>query len=184
MKIAIYLSAIPKNKSETKLAVLKRFGEGILKSSDQVEFVNGANLVDCDVAVMQGYVHKDINPPHLQLRKRILDNHKNVIVIDSNLFRPPYGRITRFQLSQLSKPRFKLKSVMWSVLSGDFDVELSKESCRDYVLMNAESGSIVVFHDSEKANERMSFVLPEVLQYFSNKGFQFKKISLNTLNNN
>lgn len=86
MKIAIYLSAIPRNKSETKLAVLKRFGEGVLKSSDQVEFVNDSNLVDCDVAVMQGYVHKDITSPHLQLRKRILDNHKNVIVIDSNLF--------------------------------------------------------------------------------------------------
>ena len=86
MKIAIYLSAIPKNKSETKLAVLKRFGEGVLKSSDQVEFVNDSDLVDCDVAVMQGYVHKDITSPHLQLRKRILDNHKNVIVIDSNLF--------------------------------------------------------------------------------------------------
>ena len=86
MKIAIYLSAIPRNKSETKLAVLKRFGEGVLKSSDQVEFVNDSDLVDCDVAVMQGYVHKDITSPHLQLRKRILDNHKNVIVIDSNLF--------------------------------------------------------------------------------------------------
>ena len=86
MKIAIYLSAIPKNKSETKLAVLKRFGEGVLKSSDQVEFVNSNILVDCDVAVMQGYVHKDISSSHLQLRRRILDNHKNVIVIDSNLF--------------------------------------------------------------------------------------------------
>ena len=86
MKIAIYLTAIPRNKSETKLAVLKRFGEGILKSSDQVEFVNGFSTVDCDVAVMQGFVHKDVTPPHLQLRKRILETHKNVIVIDSNLF--------------------------------------------------------------------------------------------------
>jgi peptidoglycan/xylan/chitin deacetylase (PgdA/CDA1 family) len=103
-----------------------------------------------------------------------IENAKKII--DSNLFRPPYGRISKFQLSQLSKPRFKLKTVMWSVLSGDFDVELSKESCRDYVLMNAESGSIVVFHDSEKASERMQFALPEVLKYFSKRDFQFKKI--------
>lgn len=109
-----------------------------------------------------------------------IENAKKII--DSNFFRPPYGRITRFQLGQLSKPRFQLKPIMWSVLSGDFDVKLSKESCRDYVLMNAESGSIVVFHDSEKANERMCFALPEVLQYFSKKGFQFKKISLDVLN--
>ena len=55
MKIAIYLTAVPKNKSETKLAVLKRFGEGILKSSDQVEFVNGFSTVDCDVTVLTAY---------------------------------------------------------------------------------------------------------------------------------
>ena len=103
-------------------------------------------------------------------------------IIDSNLFRPPYGRITKFQLNQLSKPRFKLTPIMWSVLSGDFDVHLSKESCRDHVLMNTESGSIVVFHDSEKANERLRFALPEVLKYFSKKGFQFKKISSDILN--
>lgn len=109
-----------------------------------------------------------------------IENAKKII--DSNIFRPPYGRITRFQLSQLSKPRFQLKPIMWSVLSGDFDVKLSKESCRDHVLINAENGSIVVFHDSEKANERMRFALPEVLQYFSKKGFQFKKISLDVLN--
>jgi hypothetical protein len=98
MKIAIYLSAIPKNKSETKLAVLKRFGEGILKSSDQVELVNGFDLVPCDVAVMQGFVHKDTNPPHLQLRKRILDNHKNVIVIDSNLFQFANAELANYYL--------------------------------------------------------------------------------------
>ena len=110
-----------------------------------------------------------------------IENAKKLI--DSNLFRPPYGRITRFQLNQLSKIRFKLKPIMWSVLSGDFDVNISKETCRDYVLKNAGNGSIVVFHDSEKASERMRFALPEVLQFFSTKGFQFKKISLGTLNN-
>lgn len=98
MKIAIYLTAVPRNKSETKLAVLNRFGEGILKSSDQVELVNGFDLVTCDVAVMQGFVHKDITPPHLQLRKRILDNHKNVIVIDSNLFQFANAELANYYL--------------------------------------------------------------------------------------
>ena len=60
--------------------------------------------------------------------------------IDSNLFRPPYGRITRFQLDQLNKPRFKLKTVMWSVLSGDFDTKLSPEKCLKNVLNNCKPG--------------------------------------------
>jgi hypothetical protein len=79
MKIAIYLAAIPKNKNEIKLAVLRRFGEGILQSGDQVEFVTEPRLVQSDVAVMQGFVHNDISRPHLLLRKNILDNNSFIL---------------------------------------------------------------------------------------------------------
>jgi hypothetical protein len=114
--------------------------------------------------------------------KKYLDNIDTAKkYIDSDLFRPPYGRITRFQLSQLKAPRFKLTPIMWTVLSGDFDPSISKETCRDHVITNATTGSIVVFHDSEKANEKMSFALPEVLKYFSAKGFAFEKITTNIL---
>ncbi len=68
--------------------------------------------------------------------------------IKSNLFRPPYGRIKRRQVRFL---REKYKIIMWSVVSGDFDVQLSKEKCKQYVIRNTKSGSIVVFHDSLKA---------------------------------
>ena len=101
--------------------------------------------------------------------------------IDSDLFRPPYGRITRFQLSQLKLSKFKLKTIMWSVLSGDFDTNISKETCSQNVIVNAKQGSIVVFHDSEKANERLRHALPEVLTYFSKKGYVFEKITNNVL---
>ena len=97
--------------------------------------------------------------------------------IDSDLFRPPYGRITRFQLSQLRLSKYKLKTIMWTLLSGDFDNKISKETCTNNVIVNAKEGAIVVFHDSEKANERVSYALPEVLKYFSNKGYLFEKIT-------
>lgn len=114
--------------------------------------------------------------------KKYLDNIDTAKkYIDSDLFRPPYGRITRFQLSQLKANRFKLTPIMWTVLSGDFDPSISNETCRDHVITNATTGSIVVFHDSEKANEKMSFALPEVLKYFSAKGFVFEKITTNIL---
>jgi peptidoglycan-N-acetylglucosamine deacetylase len=96
--------------------------------------------------------------------------------ITSPLFRPPYGRITRNQrklLMQLDEP---FKVIMWNVLSGDFDVSVTPEKCCKNVLDNAKSGSVIVFHDSGKAYERLRYTLPAVLKYFSEKGYQFEKI--------
>jgi hypothetical protein len=86
MKLAIYLAAIPKNKNALKLEILNRFAEGATKAGDQVSIVSDHTIISSDLAVMQGFVHHDISSPHLQLRKRILDNNKNTLVIDSNLF--------------------------------------------------------------------------------------------------
>ncbi len=96
--------------------------------------------------------------------------------IDSDLFRPPYGKIRLFQLRQLQLPRFKLNTIMWSVLSGDFDTKISKEKCLRNVLQHAGKGSIIVFHDSEKALERMEYALAGTLRYFEEKGFEFRRI--------
>ncbi len=99
--------------------------------------------------------------------------------INSNLFRPPYGRITASQIKSLTNQKRPYKVVMWSVLSGDFDIDLSVEQCCKNVLNHATSGSVVVFHDSEKAEERLRYALPEVLKYFSGQGYIFEKINLN-----
>ena len=96
--------------------------------------------------------------------------------IDSKLFRPPFGKISSFIVEQLLSPAYGLSTVMWTVLSGDFDPKMSKEQCLKNVILNAGQGSIVVFHDSEKANERMRYALPAALSYFENKGFTFKKL--------
>jgi len=98
--------------------------------------------------------------------------------IRGNLFRPPYGRITRLQVRQLLSGRFNLKTVMWSVLSGDFDEKLSSEKCLENVVQNAGPGSIIVFHDSEKANIRMRYALSGSLEHFSRQGYRFEKINL------
>lgn len=105
------------------------------------------------------------------------DINKAMEYIDSNLFRPPYGRISRFQIQQLLKPKYQMKLIMWSVLSGDFDPNISAEKCLNNVLLSTKEGSIVVFHDSEKASEKMLYALPKVLEQFSKKGFNFEKIT-------
>ena len=96
--------------------------------------------------------------------------------IDSNLFRPPYGRLSHFQLANLKSKAFGFKIIMWDVLSADFDQQISGEKCTSNVIKNARKGSIIIFHDSAKAFERMSVALPNVLNYFSNEGYRFETI--------
>lgn len=109
----------------------------------------------------------------------------------SNLFRPPYGRIKHSQIkklksvfnsqfspnhyvdSKLQNNSSQLNIVMWDVLSGDFDVDLSPEKCLQNVIKNTKNGAIIVFHDSLKAFDRLKYALPKTIQYLSDKGYQF-----------
>jgi peptidoglycan/xylan/chitin deacetylase (PgdA/CDA1 family) len=108
-----------------------------------------------------------------------IDNIKDATsLIDSNLFRPPYGRITQKQIRQLkSAPYLPNKIIMWDVLSADFDKTLSGDDCARNVIKHTQPGSIIVFHDSQKAWDRMSIALPMVLDYFSKRGYRFESIS-------
>lgn len=106
----------------------------------------------------------------------IADIKKAADYIDSNLFRPPYGRITRFQADILRNAKQPYKIIMWNILSGDFDTSLSPEKCLENVVLKSRPGSIVVFHDSAKAWDRMSYALPRVLQHFADQGYSFEKL--------
>jgi peptidoglycan/xylan/chitin deacetylase (PgdA/CDA1 family) len=99
-------------------------------------------------------------------------------IISSNLFRPPYGRLRKSQAKRISSAMENqdAKIIMWDVLSADFDQEFSEEQCLSHVIENISAGSIVVFHDSEKAFRNLKFILPEVLQYVKAEGFAMKKI--------
>lgn len=120
---------------------------------------------------------------HLNGNKESSEKYVNDVLeaakyIDSNLFRPPYGRIKSFQakvLSQLIKP---FKIIMWTVLSGDFDEGISKKRCLENVLFHTTAGSVVVFHDSDKAAEKMRYALPVVIKTLTSQGFHFEKITV------
>ena len=101
--------------------------------------------------------------------------------IDSNLFRPPYGRIKKFQARLLQTMARPYKIIMWTVLSGDFDTSISKERCLENVLFKTNNGTIVVFHDSEKAAVKMRYALPAVLQSFTEKGYLFEKMTATSM---
>ena len=98
-------------------------------------------------------------------------------LIDSNLFRPPYGRISFSQIKALRlDPALPQQIMMWDVLSGDFDTNITGEQCANNVIQYAGPGSIVVFHDSAKAMDRLRIALPKVLAHFSKLGYQFKAL--------
>ncbi len=95
-------------------------------------------------------------------------------MVDSNLFRPPYGRLKPKQAQFLQR---HYQIIMWDVLSGDFDPKIDKEQCLRNVINNVQSGSIIVFHDSVKAEEKLRYVLPKVLEYYSQRGYRFESVT-------
>lgn len=96
-----------------------------------------------------------------------------------SLFRPPYGRIRGKQIQHL-KDDYQI--IMWDVLTSDYSPSLSSQDCLKGSIRASRPGSIVVFHDSLKAERNMSFVLPRYLDHFSKLGYQFKAlpVSLNS----
>lgn len=110
----------------------------------------------------------------------IKDISEAALHIKSNLFRPPYGRIKKSQAASIAEAMKNktAKIIMWDVLSGDFDRSILPENCLENVLKNTTPGSIVVFHDSEKAYNNLVNSLPKVMQHFSKKGCLFKKIEI------
>lgn len=90
-----------------------------------------------------------------------------------DLFRPPYGKIRSRDARRLSSPT---RIVMWDILAGDWKREMPKEQVLGNVLQNGRPGSIVVLHDSKKAEPHLRHTLPRVLEHFAEQGYQFKKL--------
>ncbi len=91
------------------------------------------------------------------------------------LFRPPYGKLKPKQGEAIKNLGYKI--VMWDVLSIDWDKTILQETCLNNVIHNAKEGSIIVFHDSVKAEKNLKYALPKALDHFTKKGFTFKAIN-------
>lgn len=110
----------------------------------------------------------------------IADVEKAAQLIDSNLFRPPYGRILPGQVRAIKK---EFRIIMWSVLSVDYDAGLDGERVVRNVTENVCPGSIIVFHDSVKASKNLFHALPKVLEYLGEKGFVLLPLAQEKLRN-
>jgi peptidoglycan/xylan/chitin deacetylase (PgdA/CDA1 family) len=127
------------------------------------------------------HTYNHVNGWKANAGKYISDIRAASELIDSSLFRPPYGRIRTNQAKLIPEALGKedAKIIMWDVLSGDFDKDFTGKQCFDHVVLNVSPGSIVVFHDSEKAWTNLKYALPESLKYLEGEGYMFKKLDLN-----
>jgi peptidoglycan/xylan/chitin deacetylase (PgdA/CDA1 family) len=94
--------------------------------------------------------------------------------LKSKLFRPPYGKIKKTQAKILQKLGYKI--IMWDVLSADFDQQIAPEKCLQNVISKVRAGSIIVFHDSEKAFKNLKYALPKTLHFLKVNGFKCEVI--------
>ncbi|PLX18272.1 MAG: polysaccharide deacetylase family protein [Marinilabiliales bacterium] len=118
-----------------------------------------------------GYLH--MNGWRTGTEKYVRNVERAACFINSNLFRPPYGRIRPKQISML-KQHFKI--IMWDVISRDYDNDISGEECLENVLDYTESGSIIVFHDNLKAEKNLKYTLPKFLEHFTKQNYTFNSI--------
>jgi len=119
-------------------------------------------------------INHDLYIKNIEKCQDVIDNLQTQNLKLKKLFRPPYGKIKKSQAKKLLAKDYKI--IMWTVLSGDFDLKISKEKCLNNVIKNTTKGSIVVLHDSVKAFPHLKYTLPKVLDYFTKKGYVFKAL--------
>jgi peptidoglycan/xylan/chitin deacetylase (PgdA/CDA1 family) len=96
------------------------------------------------------------------------------LALPIGLFRPPYGQITYTQAKLLQQKGYQM--LMWDVLSGDFEKNVSPQTCLRKSLIYTQPGSVVVFHDSYKAEKNLRYVLPRYLEHMHHQGYFFKAL--------
>lgn len=92
-------------------------------------------------------------------------------VVKSNLFRPPYGRISLKQIREVKRKGYQI--VMWDVLTCDYEKTLNVQKAIADCIKAISPGSVIVMHDSEKAEAQLKQLLPALLQHFSTQGYTF-----------
>ncbi len=90
-------------------------------------------------------------------------------LIKTNLFRPPHGQLYPWYIPKLKKDFSKI--VMWDVLSKDYDRSLSATDVFNNIRNNVRSGSVIVFHDSIKAEKNMKYAFPKTMELLTKSGY-------------
>lgn len=96
-------------------------------------------------------------------------------LVGNSLFRPPYGQLKRSQYKALIQRGYKI--ILWDIISYDYET-ISGEKCLSNALRRRKNGSIVIFHDNQKAEKNMKYALPLFLEDSLKKGYTFESLPL------
>ena len=95
--------------------------------------------------------------------------------IDSALFRPPHG-LMRPSQAQAIKNRYNI--VMYDLVTRDYSYKLKGEEVLKNVKKYARNGSIIVFHDSLRAENNLKYALPRAIEWLKDNGYEFQPIPM------
>ena len=103
-------------------------------------------------------------------RRYLRDIQEANALIDTNLYRPPHG-IMRWAQAAALKDHYNI--VMYDVVTRDYSRKISPEQVFDNVRRFVRNGSIIVFHDSLKAERNMRYALPRAIEWIRDRGYEF-----------
>lgn len=106
----------------------------------------------------------------MSAKEYVADVAKASKLIESNLYRPPYGKMKRSQ-SQAIAHNYKI--MMWDIMPGDFDPKVSAQECYKHIISGARPGSIIVLHDNLKSKKSVLDVLPRAIEHLLETGYAF-----------
>ena len=119
------------------------------------------------------HTYNHLNCWQTDKKRYLLDIESCSRVFHSKFFRPPYGKLKPGVRSAIRKD---YEIVMWDIMAYDFDQSVSPEDCARNVIEHVHPGSIIVFHDSLKAEKNLRKALPAVLEDFKRRGLQMKAL--------
>ncbi|MGN0213399.1 MAG: polysaccharide deacetylase family protein [Muribaculaceae bacterium] len=119
---------------------------------------------------------------HMQGRKVTTETYIDNIeranaLIHTNLFRPPHG-LMRFAQSKAVRANYSV--IMYDVVTRDYAGNIDGEGVLANVKRFARKGSIIVFHDSLKAEKNMKYALPKAIEWLLENGYELEKIPMHT----
>ena len=117
------------------------------------------------------HTHNHIGGFRHSVREYMYNVEKANAYIRSHYFRPPHGWMRLAQYAWLSR---KFKVVMWDVVTRDYSKWMTAEDIVNNVKHYARPGSIITFHDSLKAIDKLRTALPQSIEWLLEQGYAFK----------
>jgi peptidoglycan/xylan/chitin deacetylase (PgdA/CDA1 family) len=129
----------------------------------------GAIIKEGHIIGNHSYSHKN---GWLTNKEKYLEDIENcqVLMPNNKLFRPPYGKITKAQITELKE---KYQIILWDILSYDFKQNTSPKKVQENIITNSTAGSIIVMHNNQKSFKNLQTILKDTIQELKAKGYNF-----------